>query len=88
MAGTGAGTSGSGRTAELEAEIERTRAQLAKTIDDIAERVSPKNVADKAKARARDIVINSDGSLRKDRVRVIGGVAFAFIALVVWRRFH
>jgi hypothetical protein len=88
VAGAGTNVAGAGSAAELEAEIERTRAQLAQTIDQIAERVSPKNVAEKTKARARDIVVNPDGTLRKERVRVIGGVAFAFIAIVMWRRFH
>ncbi|GLX07803.1 DUF3618 domain-containing protein [Microbispora sp. NPDC046973] len=44
----------------LERKIERTRAELARTVDAIADRVSPKRVAErgveKAKANARDFV--------------------------------
>ncbi|MBB4940274.1 hypothetical protein FHR32_004579 [Streptosporangium album] len=38
--------------AELERRIERTRAELAQTVDAIADRVSPKNVARRTVARA------------------------------------
>lgn len=73
---------------DLEAQIEATREQLASTIDAIAEKVAPKNVVAKAKSRARDIVVNSDGSLKKDRVAIAGGVVVAIAGLVAWRRFH
>jgi hypothetical protein len=74
--------------AALEAQIEATRAQLAQTIDAIAERVAPKNVAAKAKSRAKEIVVNEDGSLKMDKVAIVGGVALAFVIVVAWRRFH
>ncbi|WP_406318138.1 DUF3618 domain-containing protein [Streptosporangium sp. NBC_01639] len=38
--------------AELERRIERTRAELAQTVDAIADRVSPKNVARRTVAKA------------------------------------
>ncbi|GGS60003.1 hypothetical protein GCM10010156_18220 [Planobispora rosea] len=38
--------------AELERRIERSRAELARTVDAIADRVSPKNVARRTVARA------------------------------------
>jgi hypothetical protein len=72
----------------LEAQIETARAQLAETIDAIAERVAPKNVAAKAKTRAKGIVVNPDGSLKTDKVAIAGGVALLFVVVVVWRRFH
>jgi hypothetical protein len=72
----------------LEAQIETAREQLAGTIDAIAERVAPKNVAAKAKSRAKGIVVNPDGSLKTDKVAIAGGVALAFVFVVVWRRFH
>ncbi|HWG02137.1 MAG TPA: DUF3618 domain-containing protein [Trebonia sp.] len=40
--------------AALVGEIERTRTELAHTIDEIADRVSPGNVARRASARARE----------------------------------
>ncbi|MEU4829201.1 DUF3618 domain-containing protein [Streptosporangium sp. NPDC023615] len=39
--------------AELERQIERTRAELAQTVDAIADRVSPKRVAERGVAKVR-----------------------------------
>lgn len=39
---------------ELERKIERTRAELARTVDAIADRVSPKRVAQRGVARAKE----------------------------------
>ncbi|WP_169950242.1 DUF3618 domain-containing protein [Microbispora sp. H11081] len=48
----------------LERKIERTRAELARTVDAIADRVSPKRVAErgveKAKANARGFVASME----------------------------
>jgi len=75
-------------TARLEARIESARNELAVAIDQIAERVAPANVAAEAKSKARGIVINSDGSLRKDRVIKIAAVAGIVLAIGAWRRYH
>jgi hypothetical protein len=75
-------------TARLEAQIEAARNNLAETIDQIAERVAPANVAAEAKSKARSIVVNSDGSLKKDRVIKIAAVAGIVIAIGAWRRFR
>lgn len=52
----------------LERQIERTRAELARTVDAIADRVSPKRVAErsvtKAKSGARQFVMSLDYALR------------------------
>lgn len=77
-----------GQTARLEKQIETARNELAVTIDQIAERVAPANVAAEAKAKARGIVVNSDGSLRKDRVIKIAAVAGIVLALGAWRRYR
>jgi hypothetical protein len=72
----------------LEAQIEQAREQLAVTIDAIAARVAPKAIADKAKARIRGIVINPDGTIKKDKAVIVGGVGLTLILFVAWRRFH
>jgi hypothetical protein len=63
-------------------EIERTRANLARTIDEIADRVSPSNVAHRAADRARERISQIDP--------LIGGaVALAAVSVtcyLVWRR--
>ncbi|MFJ2031301.1 DUF3618 domain-containing protein [Streptosporangium sp. NPDC087985] len=60
--------------AELERRIERTRAELAQTVDAIADRVSPKNVARrtvaKAESNAKQFLVSVG-----DRVgEMVGGV--------------
>ncbi len=75
-------------TARLEARIETARNELAVAIDQIAERVAPANVAAEAKSKARGIVINPDGSLRKDRVIKIAAVAGVVLVLGAWRRYR
>ncbi|MBO0775468.1 MAG: DUF3618 domain-containing protein [Actinobacteria bacterium] len=64
-------------------EIERTRENLAQTIDALTDRVSPGNVARRALSRAREQAASPQGML-------IGGAAVAVAALGVglylWRR--
>lgn len=75
------------RTAsEIEADIEHTRARLAGTVDAIAERVKPANVAKRTAGSAKAQVLEPDGSLRIMRVAALVGGLLAVIALVRWRR--
>ena len=66
----------------LVGEIERTRANLARTIDEIADRVSPGNVARRTTDRAKERLSQVDP--------LIGGaVALAVVSVtcyLVWRR--
>jgi hypothetical protein len=66
----------------LVSEIERTREDLARTIDAIADRVSPANNARRAVERAREQASKID-------VRYVAGAAVAaaaITALLIWRR--
>jgi Protein of unknown function (DUF3618) len=76
--------------AALEAEIEATRARLAETVDELAVRIHPKTIADRAtedaKARLNDAVYTPDGKPRVERLAAVGAALAAFIALVVWRK--
>ncbi|MBO0802076.1 MAG: DUF3618 domain-containing protein [Nocardiopsaceae bacterium] len=69
---------------ELVTEIDRTRTELARTIDEIADRVSPSKVARRASARAREQVSQVNP--------LIGGaVALAAVGVtgyLIWRRFR
>ena len=47
------------------AEIERTRDDLAETLDEIADRVSPKRVANRSKQKAREIVAEKSAQARE-----------------------
>jgi hypothetical protein len=66
----------------LVGEIERTRADLARTIDEIADRVAPANVARRTMDRAKERISQVDP--------LIGGaVALAAVSVtcwVIWRK--
>jgi Protein of unknown function (DUF3618) len=67
---------------ELVGEIERTRADLAKTIDEIADRVSPGNVVRRTSERAVERLSQVDR-------RVGGAVALAAVSVtcfLIWRK--
>jgi hypothetical protein len=73
--------------AEIEADIERTRLRLQGTVDAIAERVSPANVARRKAAAARSLVIDpASGALRTARVVALSAGVLAVVGLIVWRR--
>jgi hypothetical protein len=61
-------------------EIERTREDLARTIDTLTERVSPANLGDRAMSRVRD-------QLSRPEVQIgAAAVTVVTLALLVWRR--
>jgi len=63
-------------------EIEKTRAELARTIDAISDRVNPAKVAQRTQARVRDRITQVDPL-------VGGAVALAAVSIVcyvAWRR--
>jgi hypothetical protein len=61
-------------------EIERTRENLARTIDTLAERVSPANLAKRAMSQARDQASRPGVQLG------VAAVTVVTLALLVWRR--
>jgi hypothetical protein len=72
--------------AEIEADIERTRARLAGTVDAIAERVKPANVARRGAESAKAQVVDSDGNLRTQRVAVLAAAVVGTVGFLLWRR--
>ena len=72
--------------AEIEADIERTRARLAGTVDEIAERVKPANVARRGAESAKAQVVDEQGNLRAKRVAVLAVAVASVVGLVLWRR--
>ena len=71
--------------AEIEAEIERTRQRLAGTVDAIADRVKPANIARRGAESAKAQVIDKRGQVRTGRAAGIAA-AVAVVGLLVWRR--
>lgn len=88
-AGPGAAASsavGERTPAEIEAEIERTRQRLAGTVDAIADRVSPANLARRGAESAKAQVIDERGQVRTGRVAGIAAAAVAVVGFLAWRR--
>lgn len=72
--------------AEIEAEIERTRQRLAGTVDAIAERVNPANVARRGAESAKAQVVDERGQVRTGRAAGIAAAAVAVVGFLTWRR--
>jgi uncharacterized protein DUF3618 len=66
----------------LVADIDRTRAELARTIDAISERVSPKRNARRAVERARQRVSQIDPVMAG---AAVAAVAVGVAVVVLWR---
>ena len=66
----------------LVGEIERTRADLARTIDEIADRVSPRNVARRTLDQAVDRLSQVDPLIGG----AIGLAAVSVTCYVIWRK--
>jgi hypothetical protein len=75
--------------AEIEADIEATRERLAGTVDELATRVQPKEIArrsaDDVKAKLQSATHAPDGSLRTERVAAAGGAVALLAALAALR---
>jgi hypothetical protein len=66
----------------LVTQIERTRTDLARTIDEIADRVAPSNVARRATDRARERISQIDPLVGS----AIGLAAVSITCYLIWRR--
>jgi hypothetical protein len=75
---------------ELEAQIEQTRAHLVGTVDELATRLQPKEIARRGKADLKakvDAAIRTpDGSLRVERLAAAAAAVVSMVSLVVWNR--
>ncbi len=76
--------------AELEAEIERARARLVGTMDELGTRLQPKEIARRGardvRARLDHAIRTPEGSLRVERLAAVGAAATALVTLVAWNR--
>ena len=73
--------------AEIEAEIEATRARLASTVDELVDKAHPRNVAKRQVEQARSQVYDAQGNLRTEKIATIAGaVAGVIVVLLVVRR--
>lgn len=71
--------------ARLEREISLHQQHLAATVDELAARVAPKALAqqgvESAKSKAKELVLDSDGALRVERLAAVGGAVVAVVGL-------
>ena len=74
----------------IEADIEATRTRLAATIDELAFRAQPKEIARREvaslKASVHDATHTPEGELRVERIAAVGAAVAALAALIIWRR--
>ena len=85
--GPGAHVKDTRSPAEIEADIDRTREQLAATLDELSDRLTPRNMARGAgrMVKAQFVDVES-GKVRAGRVAAVaGGVATALAALFALR---
>src|SRR6476469_8562590 len=75
---------------EIEADIAVTRARLASTIDELAVRAQPKEIArrqaDSAMVKLNEATHTPTGELRIERIVAMVAAVVALVGLVVWRR--
>lgn len=75
---------------DIEKDIARNRDNLAATIDELAFRVKPANIAKRqtveAKAAFHNATHKADGSMRYDVVGVAAGVAALLLTVAIVRR--
>ncbi len=75
---------------EIEADIAATRARLASTIDELAVRAQPKEIArrqaDSAMVKLNEATHTPTGELRIERIAAVVAAVVALVGLVVWRR--
>ncbi|RJK97254.1 DUF3618 domain-containing protein [Vallicoccus soli] len=71
---------------QIERDIKATRARLAGTVDDIAERVAPKTLLARAKESARAQVVDPvTGQPRYERLGAVAGVVLLIVTVRVVR---
>lgn len=76
---------------EIEAELQASRQRLASTIDELAFRAQPKEVAkrqvESVKLKANDLTRSSDGEVAGEKVgAIVGGAGVALLLLGLLRR--
>lgn len=77
---------------EIEAEIVEARARLASTINELAVRAQPKEIArrqaEAAKAKVIDATHTPEGDLRVERVAAIAAGSAVLVGLAILHRRH
>ena len=72
--------------AELEAEIEAQRAQLAGTVDQLAAKLDVKTQAKDKMASLKDSATTDTGTPRPEVLAAVGSLVAMGVVLLLWRR--
>ena len=67
---------------QLEESIRLREQRLAANVDELMGRIHPRAVVARAANSAKDLVVESDGSVKTDRVALAGGIVLGIAALV------
>ncbi len=73
--------------ADIESDMDATRARLSATLDELKVAASPKNLADRQVRKVREFYVDEYGALRVDHVAATVGVVVGLIVVrKVWKR--
>jgi hypothetical protein len=73
--------------AEIESDMDATRARLAETLDELKVAASPKNIANRQVQKVKDFYVDDYGAVRIDHVAITVGVVVGLIVVRrTWRR--
>lgn len=73
--------------ADIEADMDATRARLTATLDELKVVASPRNIADRQVRKVRAFYVDEYGAVRVDHVAATVGVVVGMIVVRrVWRR--
>jgi ElaB/YqjD/DUF883 family membrane-anchored ribosome-binding protein len=73
--------------ADIESDMEATRARLSHTLDELKVATNPKNIADRQMRKVKDFYVDEYGAVRVDHVAVTVGVVVGMIVVRrVWKR--
>jgi ElaB/YqjD/DUF883 family membrane-anchored ribosome-binding protein len=73
--------------ADIESDMEATRARLANTLDELKVATNPKNIADRQVRKVKEFYVDEYGAVRVDHVAMTVGVVVGMIVVRrVWKR--
>ena len=73
--------------ADIENDMDATRARLSQTLDELKVATSPKNIADRQVRKVKAFYVDDYGAVRVDHVAItVGVVVGAIVVRRVWKR--
>jgi hypothetical protein len=83
---TNAGASEAGSPAQLQAEIDEARDNLAANLTALREQTSPEALVRRGRATVTGFFTDEYGGIRPERVAMVAGVVVTLVVLRRWRR--